>query len=142
MENKGLIPKEEIDQVVQATDLVALISGYAALKPSGKNFLGLCPFHSEKTPSFVVSPSRGNYHCFGCGVHGNAIGFVMDLEHFAFTEAVEFLADRAGIRLERGQSTSPHQGHGEVRGCLDLSLEYFRQNLIGAGSNSTIRLYL
>lgn len=142
MEGKGLIPKEQIESVVAATDLVALISSYTPLRPSGGNFLGLCPFHQEKSPSFVVSPSRGNYHCFGCGVHGNAIGFVMDLEHFAFTEAVEFLADRAGIRLERGASSSPNQGHGEVRGCLDLSLEYFRQNLIGAGSNSPIRQYL
>jgi len=142
MENKGLIPKEEIDQVVQATDLVALISGYAALKPSGKNFLGLCPFHSEKTPSFVVSPDRGNYHCFGCGVHGNAVGFLMDIEHFHFTEAVEFLADRAGIRLTRSGGERPEKAGLDLRGCLTLAQEFYLKNLAQASPQSRIALYI
>lgn len=142
MEPKGTIPKEQIDAVTEATDLVQLISGYTPLKASGQNFLGLCPFHQEKTPSFVVSPGRGSYHCFGCGVHGDAIGFLMGIEHFHFLEAVEFLADRAGIALDRKGGSSSVKSFGPIRGCLDSSLEFYRKNLVQAGSDSKIKAYL
>ncbi|MDT8445543.1 MAG: DNA primase [bacterium] len=142
MEPKGHIPKEQIDAIVESTDLVQLISGYTPLKASGQNFMGLCPFHQEKTPSFVVSPSRGSYHCFGCGVHGNAIGFLMDVEHFHFIEAVEYLADRAGYKLDRKGGGEAYKGFGEVRSCLDQTLEYFRNRLVQGGADSKVRRYL
>jgi len=142
LKGKGLISKGQIESVLQATSLEGLISGYTGLKKSGPNLLGLCPFHSEKSPSFVVSPSKGTYHCFGCGVHGNAIGFVIDIEHFSFIDAVEFLADKAGIQIDRAQSSGIAKSYNEVRGCLDLSLEYYQGRLEKGGEGSKIAQYL
>ena len=95
------IPSEKIDEVRQATDIVDLIGGFVKLKKRGKNFVGLCPFHSEKTPSFNVSPERQMYHCFGCGAGGNAFTFLMEYEKVSFAEAVRSLAEQANITLPR-----------------------------------------
>jgi DNA primase len=94
------IPEETIQQVIAATDIVALVGRSVKLRKAGTNFLGLCPFHNERTPSFNVSPSRGTYHCFGCGAGGSAIRFVMEHDGMSFVEAVKRLADAAGIRIE------------------------------------------
>jgi DNA primase len=93
------IPEETIQQVLAATDIVALIGRSVKLRKAGTNYLGLCPFHNERTPSFNVSPSRGTYHCFGCGAGGSAIRFVMEHDSMSFMEAVKRLADAAGIRI-------------------------------------------
>ncbi|HEY6191463.1 MAG TPA: DNA primase [Bacteroidota bacterium] len=93
------IPPEKIDEIRAATDIVDLIGASVKLKKRGKNYIGLCPFHSEKTPSFNVSADRQMYHCFGCGVGGTAFTFVMEFEKVSFIEAVRSLADRAGIAL-------------------------------------------
>jgi len=93
------IPEETIQQVIAATDIVALIGRSVKLRKAGTNYLGLCPFHNERTPSFNVSPSRGTYHCFGCGAGGSAIRFVMENDGMSFMEAVKRLADAAGIRI-------------------------------------------
>src|SRR5512139_2081951 len=82
-----------------ANPILDLVSDYVSLKKSGRNFMGLCPFHGEKTPSFTVNPERGIFHCFGCGAGGNVIGFVMKREGMSFPEAVRFLAARRGIAL-------------------------------------------
>ncbi len=94
------IPEETIQQVLAATDIVALVGRSVKLRKAGTNYLGLCPFHNERTPSFNVSPSRGTYHCFGCGAGGSAIRFVMEHDGMSFVEAVKRLADAAGIRVE------------------------------------------
>ncbi|MBE2284644.1 MAG: DNA primase [Prosthecobacter sp.] len=94
------IPEETIQQVLAATDIVALVGRSVKLRKAGTNYLGLCPFHNERTPSFNVSPSRGTYHCFGCGAGGSAIRFVMEHDGMSFIEAVKRLADAAGIRVE------------------------------------------
>ncbi|WP_395741256.1 DNA primase [Prosthecobacter sp.] len=94
------IPEETIQQVIAATDIVALVGRSVKLKKAGTNFVGLCPFHNEKSPSFNVSPSRNTYHCFGCGAGGTAIRFVMEHDGLSFVEAVKRLADAAGIRIE------------------------------------------
>ncbi|MCB1274971.1 DNA primase [Prosthecobacter sp.] len=94
------IPEETIQQVIAATDIVALVGRSVKLRKAGTNYLGLCPFHNERTPSFNVSPSRGTYHCFGCGAGGSAIRFVMEHDGMSFVEAVKRLADAAGIRVE------------------------------------------
>ncbi len=96
-----------IDRVSDANDIADLISDYLPLKKSGRNLLGLCPFHHEKTPSFSVSPEKQFYHCFGCGAGGRVIDFVMKMEHLDFVEAVRFLADRAHIPL-------PANANGQV----------------------------
>lgn len=90
---------EKIDEIRAATDIVDLIGSYVRLKKRGKNFVGLCPFHTEKTPSFNVSPERQMFHCFGCGVGGNVFTFLMELEKVSFPEAVRTLGERAGIPL-------------------------------------------
>ncbi|HYF36432.1 MAG TPA: DNA primase, partial [Prosthecobacter sp.] len=94
------IPEETLQQVLAATDIVDLIGRSVKLRRAGGNFLGLCPFHNEKTPSFNVRPSTNSYHCFGCGAGGNAFRFLMEHDGLSFIEAVKRLADAANIRIE------------------------------------------
>ena len=103
----GLIPNDVINQVIERSDIVELIGNYTALKKAGRNFKALCPFHNEKTPSFVVNPDKQIFHCFGCGVGGNAVGFLMRQEHLEFPEAVRFLANKAGIVIPDDESAAP-----------------------------------
>ncbi|MDR0491442.1 MAG: DNA primase, partial [Oscillospiraceae bacterium] len=94
------IPDSFLDELVSRTDIVELVGGYVRFaKRSGGNMLGLCPFHSEKTPSFSVNADKQIYHCFGCGKGGGAIGFVMEIENIPFLDAVDFLAKRAGMTV-------------------------------------------
>ncbi len=96
----GLIAEETLQQVLAATDIVDLVGRSVKLRRAGGNYVGLCPFHNEKSPSFNVSPSRQSYHCFGCGAGGNAFRFVMNHDGLSFAEAVRRLADAAGIRIQ------------------------------------------
>lgn len=96
----GRIPEETIEQVIAATDIVDLVGSYLPLKRAGSNFKANCPFHNEKTPSFMVNPSRQSYHCFGCGEGGNAISFVMAYENLPFPDAIKKLANRAGVVVQ------------------------------------------
>ena len=93
------VPEEKIQEIREATDIVDLVSRFVTLKKRGKSYVGLCPFHTEKTPSFSVDPVRGFYHCFGCGVGGNVFTFVMQMDKVSFPEAVRSLAMKAGIPL-------------------------------------------
>ena len=89
-----------IDELVERNDIVDVVSGYVRLsKRSGANQFGLCPFHSEKTPSFAVNPEKQIYHCFGCGKGGSVINFIMEIENLGYRDAVAFLARRAGMTL-------------------------------------------
>jgi DNA primase len=99
----GRIPQHFIDELIARTDIVELIGARVPLKKSGREYKACCPFHAEKTPSFWVSPDKQFYHCFGCGKHGTAVGFLMDHDHMAFPEAVEELATRLGLEV-------PHEG--------------------------------
>ncbi|MER3402928.1 MAG: DNA primase [Armatimonadota bacterium] len=94
------------EAVLEHIDLVELISEYVVLERAGKNFKALCPFHSEKTPSFFVSPTLNRFHCFGCGASGDAVGFLMRIEGLSFREALRQLAERAGIQIEETQEPS------------------------------------
>lgn len=94
-----LFPEYVIQEVIEKNDIVDVIGQTVSLKRSGSNYMGLCPFHNEKTPSFSVSPQKGIFHCFGCGVGGTVINFVMKSEDMSFYEAVKFLAERANITL-------------------------------------------
>ncbi|NLY43909.1 MAG: DNA primase [Clostridiaceae bacterium] len=96
--------EEVIQEVVAANDIVDIVSGYVKLKRVGRGFVGICPFHNEKTPSFSVSQDKQLYHCFGCGAGGTVIQFIMSIEGLDFIEAVKFLAERAGIHLPEGNS--------------------------------------
>lgn len=94
-----MIKKEVIDEILARNDIESLIGSYIALKRAGSNLKGLCPFHNEKTPSFTVYPADNSFYCFGCGVGGNAITFVRQMEHLDYRDAVEFLARRAGVSV-------------------------------------------
>lgn len=93
------IPQEKIEEVRQSADIVSYISRYVRLKKSGRNFLGLCPFHQEKTPSFSVSPEKKIYHCFGCNKGGDVVGFLMEVEKISYVEAIRRIANDLGINL-------------------------------------------
>src|SRR3970040_2278954 len=95
---------DQVDEIKAKSDIVSVISDYITLKKAGKNFKALCPFHSEKTPSFVVSPEIQHFKCFGCGESGDAISFLEKYEGMDFYEALKFLADRAGVQLKPLQS--------------------------------------
>ena len=96
-----MISRDTVDEVLLRNDIESLIGSYVPLKRAGTNLKGLCPFHNEKTPSFVVYPSENSFFCFGCGVGGNAITFIRQIEHLDYPDAVEFLARRAGITVIR-----------------------------------------
>jgi DNA primase len=100
-----MIPQSMIDTVLMRTDIVDLIGQYVPLKKRGASFIARCPFHQEKTPSFHVHPEKQFYHCFGCGAHGNAIGFLRAYEHLNFPEALAKLAERCGVALPDGSRT-------------------------------------
>ncbi|OGX18794.1 MAG: DNA primase, partial [Omnitrophica WOR_2 bacterium RBG_13_44_8b] len=102
---RGLIPENILEDVLSRVDIVEVISGYMPLKRAGRNFKANCPFHHEKTPSFMVSPDRQIYHCFGCGESGNAFKFLMRHERMEFPEAVQMLARKAGVVLPELNST-------------------------------------
>ncbi|WP_429196232.1 DNA primase, partial [Aeromonas veronii] len=100
----GRIPQSFIDDLLVRTDIVELIDSRVRLKKAGKNYQACCPFHNEKSPSFTVSQEKQFYHCFGCGAHGNAIGFVMEYDGLEFPDAIEELASMQGIQVPREQS--------------------------------------
>lgn len=104
-----MIPSDFIDELLAKTDIVDIIDEQVPLKKGGANYMACCPFHKEKTPSFSVSPTKQFYHCFSCGAHGSAIGFVMEHQGLSFPEAVQFLADRVGMIVPkvRGQNDNP-----------------------------------
>ncbi|MGH8162546.1 MAG: DNA primase [Gammaproteobacteria bacterium] len=105
----GLIPQDFIDDLIARADIVELIGRRVRLKRQGHEFAALCPFHEEKTPSFTVSPQKQFFHCFGCGAHGTAIGFLMRYEHLEFPEAVERLAGELGLEVpHEGGTANPH----------------------------------
>lgn len=97
---KGYINEDDIERVRESTDIVNIITDYLPLKKTGTNYVGLCPFHNEKTPSFTVSEPKQFFHCFGCGEGGDVVSFIMKKENLDFPEAVKFLADKAGISIE------------------------------------------
>ena len=92
-----MISRETIEEILLRTDIQTLIGGYVTLKRASANLKGLCPFHSEKSPSFTVYPANNSYYCFGCGAGGDQINFIMRMERLDYPDAVEFLAKRAGI---------------------------------------------
>lgn len=125
------IPEEIVDEIRQSTDLVGLAGEYLKLERRGKNMVGLCPFHNEKTPSFTVSPEKQLFHCFGCGASGNAFSLIMQLENMNFPESARFLAGRAGIRIpeERKVKTDADNLKEKIYKLNMLALEYYAYQL-------------
>lgn len=132
-----MIPDEFIDQLLSRIDIVDVIDPFVPLKKGGANYMACCPFHKEKSPSFTVSPSKQFYHCFGCGAHGSAIGFIMQYQGLSFTEAVHLLAGRAGMsvpqihgrNLDTEHQARQRQKHNQLAGTLEQVAQHYRHNL-------------
>ena len=140
------IPSETIEQIAAANDIVDVIGSYFPLKRAGANFRALCPFHQEKTPSFMVSPSRQTFHCFGCGAGGSVFRFVMDYEHTDFPSAVRKLGARVGISVIEQRAAADEDRRYEARRIL-LKLhadaaEWFHENLLKKDVGEPARKYL
>jgi DNA primase len=128
----SLIPQRFIDDLLARTDIVEIINERVPLKRSGHEYKACCPFHDEKTPSFYVSPQKQFYHCFGCGAHGTALGFLMDYEHLDFVEAIETLAGQLGLDVPReGGDAAPRRDEGRdaLYAALDAAGQWYRQQL-------------
>ena len=122
-------PDEVIEEVRMKNDIVDVISGYVKLQKKGANYFGRCPFHNEKSPSFSVSPGKQMYYCFGCGAGGNVLTFVMEYENYTFQEALQSLADRAGVTLPKMEYSKEAREQAEFRARLlevnKLAANYF-----------------
>ncbi|MCE1246361.1 MAG: DNA primase [Firmicutes bacterium] len=136
------IPREKIDEILARTDIGALISQYVTLKPSGKDLKGLCPFHTEKTPSFLVHPDRGFFKCFGCGEGGGPIQFLMKIEGIPFGEAIGILANRAGITLSTSEGERKRLSEKSILiKVLTAAAHYYNETLIKAAVGKTALNY-
>ncbi|MDD2055690.1 DNA primase [Pseudomonas putida] len=129
----GLIPQSFIDDLLNRTDIVDVVSSRVQMKKAGKNYTACCPFHKEKTPSFSVSPDKQFYYCFGCGAGGNALGFIMDHDNLDFPQAVEELAKAAGMEIPReegGRAHKPRQPtDSPLYPLLNAAADFYRQAL-------------
>ncbi len=124
--------EEIIDEVRQSNDIVDVISQYMYLKRSGRNYFGLCPFHNEKSPSFSVSPDKQIFHCFGCGVGGNVISFIMKIEGCGFVEAIQILAEKANIQLPTLENNVDNQREelkAKVYKVNEFTADFYHKNL-------------
>ena len=135
-----MIPKEKIEEVKDRAGIVDIISEYLPLKKRGQNYIGLCPFHSEKTPSFTVSADKKIFHCFGCGESGSVITFIMKKEGIDFLDAVRTLAKRCGVTISDAKKDEP-DARGLLFRALKVSAEYFSREFRG-GAGKAALLYL
>jgi DNA primase len=125
---KGLIPDSFIEELLGRVDIVEVIERRVPLRKAGREYQARCPFHDEKTPSFTVSPQKQFYHCFGCGAHGSAIGFLMNYEGLEFVDAVEDLARLAGLQVPREAGSAPRPASGLFE-ILDAAAAWYQEQL-------------
>lgn len=133
-----------IDEVKERLDITDVIGSQVELRRAGRHLKGLCPFHGEKTPSFVVYPDRGSYHCFGCGKSGDVISFLMDTENLAFTDALRQLAERAGVPYETPKPAEPEveSQHKRLHELNRLAARYYNHLLLTSPEAADARSYL
>lgn len=135
-----MIPQSFIHDLTMRADIVEIVGRYVQLKKAGINYKGLCPFHGEKSPSFIVSPTRQTYHCFGCGVHGNAVGFLMEHLGMGFVEAVKDLAQQCGMVVpeddetpeERERAKAQKEKQATLTDVLARAADHYRKQLKGS----------
>lgn len=140
---RGRIPEDTLAEVRARASIVEVVGAHVGLRRVGRNHVGLCPFHAEKTPSFTVSEERAIFHCFGCGVGGNVFTFLMRMENLPFPEAVERLAQRYGVALPERGETDPTQGLREAMFRLNEKTARFYQRVLwDAGEAAPARAYL
>lgn len=137
-----MIDKATIDKIMDAANIVDVVSEFVSLRKAGVNYKGLCPFHDEKTPSFVVSPSKGYCHCFSCGKGGNAVGFIMEHEQMTYPEALRWLAKKYNIEIHERELTDDEKREESERESLfivnDWALHYFQDNLFNTQTGQAI----
>src|SRR3990167_6930916 len=137
----GLIPEEIIAQVIDRCDIVETVSSYIPLKRAGRSFKAVCPFHDEKTPSFVVNPDKQIFHCFGCGVGGNVFSFLMKFEKKDFREVVEALAEKTGVEIPKDRTENPavQKRTAQAFEANRLALEFYHDFLLTKTEAETAR---
>ena len=137
------IPESKIDEIRSSADIVDVVSGYVQLKKRGKNYIGLCPFHNEKTPSFTVSNEKQIFHCFGCHAGGNVFKFLMDYKSISFVESIQEVAEQIGIPLEYEKEYKPEeQSEQEILYEINnFAARYFSNNLLKSDDGGTARNY-
>lgn len=139
-----MIPKQTIDEIFETAIIEDVIGEFVPLKKRGANFLGNCPFHNEKTPSFTVSPAKGIYKCFGCGKAGNAVNFVMEHEHYSYPEALKFIARKYNIEIEEEELTDEQKEAADERESLyivsNYAANYFKKQLHESDEGKAIGL--
>ncbi|MBC7501284.1 MAG: DNA primase, partial [Herminiimonas sp.] len=134
-----MIPQSFIQDLLNRVDIVDVVGRYVQLKKGGANFMGLCPFHNEKSPSFTVSPTKQFYHCFGCGAHGTSIGFLIEYSGMGFVEAVKDLAQNVGMVVPENDDRLPPAVRAEnqarsmaLTDAMTRACDFYRQQLRGA----------
>ena len=137
-----MIDRATIDRIMAAADIVDVVSEFVSLRKAGVNYKGLCPFHDEKTPSFVVSPAKGYCHCFSCGKGGNAVGFIMEHEQMTYPEALRWLARKYNIEIRERELTDGERREAVERESMfivnEWALGYFQENLINTGNGLSV----
>ncbi len=128
----GKVTPDILEEIKDRIDIVQLISQYIPLKRAGKNFKALCPFHGEKTPSFTVSPEKQFFHCFGCGASGDIFQFLMKMENLTFPEALEKLAQQAGVEIPRDWATGEREGRERLFRLHEEAARFFHETLLSA----------
>ena len=122
-----MISQTTIQQILGRLDILDVVGGFVKLKKRGANYLGLCPFHNEKTPSFTVSPSKELYKCFGCGKSGNTISFIMEHEKLSYAEALKWLANKYGIEIEETFQSNEQREQMQVAESLYIINAFAQQ---------------
>lgn len=136
------IPENKIEEIRSTADIVEVISEFVQLRKRGRNFIGLCPFHTEKTPSFTVSEDKQIFHCFGCHAGGNVYKFLMEYEKISFIEAVQEVASRVGINLEFEEDTTGKETEQEILYEINVqAARYFSDNLLNSPEGEVARKY-
>jgi len=122
-----MISQTTIQEILGRIDIIEIIGGFVKLKKRGANYLGLCPFHNEKTPSFTVSPSKEIYKCFGCGRSGNSISFIMEHEKYSYVETLKWLANKYGIEIEETFATDEQRQQIQAADSLYIINSFAQQ---------------
>ncbi|MBO7572671.1 MAG: DNA primase [Bacteroidales bacterium] len=129
-----MIDRTTIDRIMDAADIAEVVQDFVSIKKRGVNYIGCCPFHNEKTPSFIVSPAKGIYKCFGCGKSGNAVGFVMEHEQMTYPEALKYIARKYGIEVVEKELSPEEQQQNDDRESMrmlnEYAAKYFQNNLL------------
>ena len=125
----GLIPQHFIDDLIARVDIVEVMGNRIQLKKAGKEFKSVCPFHDDSNPSLTISPVKGFYHCFSCGAHGTAVGFLMNYEHLSFVEAIESLASNLGIEIPYEKNQQPIKKNNNLFDLLERIQAHYQLEL-------------